>query len=229
MRELTTLERVTRAIRAGTGEEYGDGYVVTDVAVGYAEPGYGADDTVIVFGNWNPKRWPRADEEPLAKADNLGPRLADAIEHAGGQTEWLDEWGQCADCHRAMRTAADSYGWTMFGAWSDDELMCADCLKRDLESNLSDYIDATDRAVTWCSKEDLRAAGWTQYAPDDPHTYESGWHPHQTDDPTTILATIKRENPTLMVLFHIDDVGQFDIRFSAFTKEEPAEWGTDDE
>lgn len=77
---LTTQEKVSRLLTFALGEPYGDGYTVTDVIRGYAEPGYGSDDSVIVLGNWNPKRWPRDGEPALTPEENLGPRLADALD-----------------------------------------------------------------------------------------------------------------------------------------------------
>lgn len=231
MRELETRDRVARVIRAGTGEDYGDGYTVTDMAIGYAEPGYGTDTDVIVFGNWNPKRFPRGDEAPLLKTENLGPRLALAIEHAGGITEWLDEWTTCSDCYRAFRTSGDSYGWTMHGTFLESacEYVCADCMRTDIARYIDegDYIDNPRTAITWCTKLELESLGWSRYAPGDPKEYESGWHEGQDDDPTRILAEIQREIPDASVVFHIDDVGQFDIRFSAFFRVEDDDAGAD--
>lgn len=57
----TTAENVRRLVRAATGEDYGDGYTVSNVVKGYAEPGYGTDDDLIVLGDWNPKRWTRTE------------------------------------------------------------------------------------------------------------------------------------------------------------------------
>lgn len=215
-----TKDKVCRLIKAATGEEYGDGYTVTDLAIGYAEPGYGSNDSVIVFGNWNPKRFARGDDAPLTKAESLPERLAEAIERAGGHTEWLDEWATCGNCYRAMRTQADSYGWTMFGAYSEHigEYTCAYCMREDIERCLEDWIDDPKRAVTWLSAHDLREQGWEQWEPGNPVYFESGWHPGQDDDPSAILETIKSRLPDASVLFHISHVQQFDIRFTAWIK-----------
>ena len=53
---INIAEAAGRLIKVATGEEYGDGEVVTALAIGYAEPGYGTDETVVVLGNWNPPR-----------------------------------------------------------------------------------------------------------------------------------------------------------------------------
>lgn len=45
-------EMVRRVIRAATGEEYGDGEVVTDVVVGWADHEPSADDPTLTV-HWN--------------------------------------------------------------------------------------------------------------------------------------------------------------------------------
>lgn len=198
---------------------------VTDYAHDYADPGYQLEHGHhgVVFGNWNPRRFPRGDDAPLTKEENIGPRLAAAFEWLGYDLQWSDEWTRCGECYRAMRTQPDSYGWTMFGAWVDDacEYFCADCLRADMATSLEPYHDAPHNAVTWATSADMMAAGWTQYAPEDPHAYENGWHPGQTDDPAEILAEIKRsQEEDRPVVFLIDGVGQFDMRFSAWVRDE---------
>lgn len=219
----TTLEKTRRLVRAATGEEYGDGYIVTNVVVGYAEPGYGDDESVIVFGNWNPKRFPMNDDPPLTKNESLPVRLAIALDRVGAECQWLDEWATCEVCHRAMRIEADSYSWQMYGAFVEDAAgyVCADCMKQHLDSYLEDYINEPTRCVTWLSATELAAAGWTQWEPDDPHTYENGWYLGQTDDPKKVTEEIRRFHPEddVSILFLLNGVGQFDINFSAWTKE----------
>lgn len=219
--EQTLMEQVGDLLAAELGERWGDGYTVTDVVHGYAQPGYGSDDAVIVLGNWNPKRWPRDGEPELTDAENVGPRLAELLEEMGAEIEWCDEWVRCGECYRIFRSSPDSYMWTMFGAYVEDaaDYICADCLRSDVDACLDDYIDNPDNAVTWASPADMSAGGWTQYAPDDPREYESGWHPGQTDDPRRVLDSIRDDmGANVKVVFLINSVGQFDTRWSAWTR-----------
>jgi hypothetical protein len=219
MRELSTIDRAAVLIHAATGDRYGDGSTVTDICVGYAEPGYGDHETVVVFGNWNPKRWPRNGEPELTKRENIGPRLADALDSIDVSLEWLDEWATCAECYRAMRTQADSYSWRMFGAFVEDAgYVCADCMKADPESYLDEYVNDPHRAITWLSGAELTALGFEQWEPGDPHRYENGWHPGQTDDPSAILTDIQGQRPELDVVFLLDESSQFYVGFSAWTR-----------
>lgn len=220
MRELSTIDKASILIKAATGEPYGDGDMVTDLCVGYAEPGYGSDDAVVVFGNWNPKRFPRGDDEPLRKSESLPVRLGNALTAIGVECEWLDEWAVCEDCRRAMRTQPDSYGWTMYGAFVEDACgyVCADCMVQDPESYLTDYLNEPTRAITWCEPKDLADIGFDKWEPGNPQDYENGFHPGQTDDPKEILSEILEIHPDAEVAFFIDGVGQFDVRFSAWVR-----------
>lgn len=220
MHELTTLEKACLLIRTVTGEDWGDGYVVTDVATGYAEPGYGNDESVVVFGNWNPKRFLRGDDAPLTKSENVGPRLAEALENIGAEIEWLDEWTRCNECYRAMRISADSYSWTLYGAFWDSGYVCADCLKKNLEAFIDDegFINNADKCLMPVLKDALTGLGYVQWEEGNPHYYESGWHPGQDDKPADVLASIKEHNDKLDVVFVLLGSGQFDIRWAAFTK-----------
>jgi len=226
MTTTTVRDRAERLITAACGEYYGDGMLVTDIAHDYAEPGYrlSSENGLVVFGNWNPKRFPRDGEPPLTKAESLPARLANALESIGADLEWLDEWTNCADCYRAMRTQPDSYSWKMNGAWVEDAgYVCSDCLISNLESSLEDYINDSDKCVTWCSGSDLEGIGFVQYEPSDPHTYENGWHEGMDDEPKEVEEAIKRweeipEDKELQIVFLLDESSQFYIRFSAYTR-----------
>lgn len=224
---LTTQDKVERLLTFALGEPYGDGYRVTDVMRGYAEPGYGSDDSVIVMGNWNPARFPHGDEPALTAEENLMPRLAEALERAGAEIEWFDEWTQCQECYRAVRTSENSYHWKPSYVWLDDcTIVCASCAIAMGEDALASYVNDTDKCVTWCEAAHLESLGYVQWEPSNPHTYESGWHPGQTDKPADILADIRRTvpEPTELspaegdVIFMLDESSQFYIRFSAYVR-----------
>lgn len=235
MRELSTMDKARLLIRKATGEESGDGYIVTDIAKGYVEPGYGNDDSVVVFGNWNPKRFAREDDASLSKVESLAPRLGDALEKIGVDIEWFDEWATCSECYRALRTEPDSYGWTMFGAVMNDcEIVCADCMCANPESYLSDWVNNPRKTITWLSISELEELGFVKWEANDPHDYENSFHPGQNDDPTAIMReiTCKLDNlkdseiprdtqvfsSNRQIVFVINSVGQFDMSFSAYVR-----------
>lgn len=224
------VEQVGDLLERELGERWGDGDIVTDVISGYAEPGYGGDDAVIVLGNWNGQTrtsgWSKYSPEhaPLfAWTDRTGPMLADALEELGAEIEWLDEWTSCSECYRAVRTVENSYSWKPFYAWIGDcDIVCGNCLRKDegfLEAG--EYINEPTRCVTWADSSLLEEWGWVKWEPGDEHDYENGWCEGQNDDPKLILAEILRRDEDAKVVFLLDSTGQFDIHFSAWTK--PAE------
>lgn len=200
--------------------EITDGYTVMDLVKGCVEPGYSYDDeTVLVMGNWNPKRFPRNDDPPLTEEENFGPRLAEMLDEVGAECEWYDEWVRCEDCFRAFRGQPDSYSWQMYGAFVENAAgyICAECLIENFEDYVQDYVDNPDTAITWADESTLIENGWEKW---NGHQYENGWHPGQNDDPRKIYEAIKSENDDLQIIFLIDNVGQFDIRFSAWIREQ---------
>lgn len=215
MRELSTIDKAALLIKAACGEYYGDCDIVMDLCAGYAEPGYGNEDSVVVFGNWNNKRWLQPGDKPLTKEGSLPSRLGDALERIGVECEWYDEWAQCENCYKAFRTQADSYSWRMYGSYIEG-YVCVNCLLEDMESLVESLINNSDNALTFGTPANLTEIGFEKWEPNDPKTYENGFHPGQDDDPKTILAEILQWNQNAEVVFYISDVGQFDIRFSAF-------------
>lgn len=213
-----TYDAVRAILLEELGEEWGDGYTVMDVVTGYAEPGYGSDDAIVVMGNWNPKRFPREGDAPLTHDENTGPRLAERLENVGAELEWYDEWMTCGGCYRAVRSQGDSYSWKPYYVMAECEITCADCAREDVDTYLEEYVNNPQNAVTWCGPAELTAAGWEQYAPGDPQQYQNGWHPGMTDNPHEILDAILGENPDAEVIFLLDANSQFYMEFSAWVK-----------
>ena len=223
LKDKTTGELAARLVEIATGEPWGDGYVVMDVLHGYADPRYGAADAIIVLGNWNTRdKYDPTRTTPLTKDETLPARLARVLERIGAEVEWYDEWAQCSECYRAIRTEPDSYSWRPAFAWLDDcSIVCSRCLLGDVNDSIEsgEYVNNADKAITWTDGATLEGAGWTQWAPGDPRQYENGWHPGQDDDPKDVLATILADDPDAEVLFLISDIGQFDLRFVALTRD----------
>jgi hypothetical protein len=228
------IENVTRLLNAVGMDDHGDGLIVTDVLTGYAEPGYGSDDSVVVLGNWNPRSRDAEGnrvEDPFQSTDKyvtMPSRLADALERVGAEIEWSDEWTQCQECYRAVRTSGDSYMWKPSCVYLEDTgTVCADCLigygedaivgYPDHYRGMRDgYVNDSSKVITWCEPSHVESFGFQKWEPGNPQTYESGWHPGQTDDPREILAEILGQHPTAEVIFFLDESSQFYVRFSAY-------------
>jgi hypothetical protein len=200
-------DRATRLITAATGEEYGDGEVVTNIGQGFSEPGYSGD--VWVTGNWNPARFNR--EVPLTNEESLPERLGNALDKQGVEILWLDEWADCHSCFKAVRTQPDSYSWTpSYYSTEDGELFCHEC---------SEFFDIEEKAVNNSNYAvpsffDLEEEGFELY---NAESYQAGWHEGQDADPAAILKEALKAGWD-EVVFYFKGKGQFDMDFDAYVR-----------
>lgn len=225
----TRLDLVGDLIERELGERWGDGYVVTDVIVGYAEPGYGSlsleGDEIVVLGDWNPKRWVDRNNpnDVLTDEESLPVRLADMLgEIDGVEIEWLDEWYSCSECNRVVRSQPNGYSWQPYYAMLNEcEPVCADCLMKDVDGSIEagDWINNSSNALTWIDGIQLeRLTDFVKWEPGNEHDYANGWYDGQDDDPRKILEGILDRHPGAEVVLLIDSVGQFDCHFSAYVR-----------
>lgn len=191
------LERVTRVV-----EPYLDGMLITNYGIGNRE--YSEPDEVWVLGDWNPKRFPRGDDAPLTREENLGPRLAAALEYLGAELHWLDEWVQCEECWQIFRTQPDSYSWTMRGDISEHGVWCSECARDDIEEMIADRInEPTNAVLPWITASDLSELGFELFS----GRNETGWHRGMDADPREEYARARKFHDE--VLFRISEVSQF--------------------
>lgn len=163
----------------------------------YAEKGYDKPKKFILFANWN-----------------YFPRGIDSIlEGYGYAIEWSDEWTTCEDCNRAVRTSPDCYQWQPSYVELDGSIACLDCVKDSSEDYLSTLEDNPRTALN--TDIDPSQFGYTQIK----DGYESGLHPHMTDDPKKIYTDLRQKGYS-RILFKIDEVSQFYTTFSVWQKEE---------
>lgn len=172
-----------------------------DYAPSYAEPGYTQPERGVLFANWN----------------YFPSSIDDTLERAGFSIEWEDEWTTCEDCGRAVRTSPDCYGWQPSYALIDDcQIVCADCLAKDPIEYLESLENHPTRALNMPAI-DPAEYGYTIVE----QGFENGFHPGQNDNPKEIYKRLHEKFPRL--LFRVDDVGQFDIGFSIWTKQDEEE------
>lgn len=122
---------------------------------GYAEPGYsitcpnheagvvcdcgkckllrkGEKLPGIYFGNWNePETYKVFDVQVKVSDSKILPRLARALEKAGAEVEWNDEWRLCEECSLAFRCEPDNFWWKPSGVVDVDKgtCYCLECAK----------------------------------------------------------------------------------------------------
>lgn len=164
----------------------------------YSEPGYDAPKRGVLFANWN--CFPR--------------EIGDILERAGYAIEWSDEWTTCEDCGGAVRTQPDSYSWQRAYTMPDDcTIVCHACT--DWQEHCASCEDNPHKAVS----SDVNPADYGYVRLSDESAYENGWHPGQTDDPEKILAALHAEGKR-GILFRVSGVGQFDMSFETWIRQE---------
>lgn len=179
---------------------------------GYAEPGYSGE--VIATGNWNNiDQW---DNEKKCRVflSDIPERVCNLLEKLGVEIEWSDEWSKCLDCGKLVRIHGDSYHWQPSFAKVNGELFCHECIEEDPESYLAELEGDESKCMTL--DIDLTEYGYKQY---NEESYESGWHPGQTDNPKVIAQELRKRGIEKFI-FTLDENSQFYSKYSVYTKEE---------
>ena len=215
----TEEERARRILKrvARVAEPYVDGTLITDYGIGNRE--YGNELEVWILGNWNPKRFPRDGDPELTREENLGPRLAEALEYLGAEIHWLDEWMQCHECAQIFRTSPNSYFWMMSGVITEHgDVWCSVCALEDLEELLEPYLNDPNRAVfSWITSEHLTGLGFSLVS----DRNETGWHAGMDADPRQVFDR-ERENYSEL-LFRISEVSQFYSTWEVWSRDPESE------
>lgn len=187
-------------------------------AAGYSEPGYDSDK-VIATGNWNDVRKWNADTRQFDVIDDTPSKVGEQLEKLGCELEWGDEWANCSNCGKLVRTSGNSYGWTPSYAILQSDYVCKHCIEHD-KAMLSDYLEnlENDPALADTFNLDLTKHGYKCLFDD----LESGWYGGQNSDPKVIAKSL-RDKQVFRFIFQIDSVGQFDCDFSVFVHEDEFE------
>lgn len=184
-----------------------------DYTFSYGEPGYSNDQTSwVVLGDY----WVRDAEGNLSSLEDNYPRFWQALENAGVQFEWHDEWVMDHETAKAYRCEADSYGWTPSFAYDDNgEMLTPDS---DIECWI-EYAENNPRvALTENMVPDydsrLTEAGFVKHDSE----YESGLH-DRMDDPAEIAKGFAESyGEDASYLFVISGQEQFRTLFSAYIR-----------
>ncbi len=174
------------------------------------------DADVVAVGNWNSvDKWDPVkharEETPMGR---LPCRLGEALERIGVELEWSDCTTTCDECGKLLNTNPTHYGWQPSYVSGDGFLTCKECV--DPESYLEDLEGEPNRALNLDSI-DPADYGYHKMQED----FQSGWHPGQDASPKKIAEAMRKRGIDRF-LFVIDDVGQFDMRFSVWVHDD--EW-----
>ena len=181
----------------------------------YSEPGYSKDEgkELIFFANWN----------------GIDEDIMEQIEE-NFMVEWSDEWYQCCDCGKAIRTQPDCYHWQpYYHMFNECEPVCFDCISDNAglqESLLEDFIikgneididkDSANFRLLQINDFELEDHGFKVL--NDEH-YENGFHPGQNDDPKIILKNLDVSFlESNQFLFKQSEQNQFYMKFDLYSK-----------
>lgn len=195
----------------------------------YGEPGYRFDvaepDTPLLVlsdfwcqcgKNPNVGKHPGRDDKPedLHDIGSHHSRVWRQMESQGVEWLWYDEWIVDYECDKAFRTTSDSYFWqpSLVITEGGDYLTPDNDIDAWIEWAIDEVKAIPDNV--W-SHADIREAGFEKL---NEHSYESGWHPHQTDDPVKILAEMRVQYPDDELIFTWDEQSQFYARFSIWRR-----------
>jgi hypothetical protein len=184
---------------------------------GYSEPGYETPRSgIIALGNWNTIDYYAGVVHGRLPISNLPRRIEKLFTKMNIECEWSDEWVVCDECYGLVRTSPDSYLW-MRSYWANDEkgeIICHRCLKED-PSEYLEYLKANPRDCLVNIPIDLSQFGYNKLE----EVFETGLHPGQTDDPKKVAAKLEGKGITDYI-FKMDEVGQFDQRWSVWVRME---------
>lgn len=209
--ERATLETVTVHEAVETLIELG---YIEETCSNYGEPGYKLDNPngFLVFGNiWCKER--DCTDDSCHSVEAHYPAEFAALEAAGAEFEWSDEWYVDSNADKAWRTQSDCYSWQSSITVTDGEILTPD-------DDLEDWVQAVVNNPRSClpshvgTVEQLAELGFVESE----CGFENGFHPGQTDDPKAIMKIIREGDPGAEVLFQLSGVGQFDVRFCVFVK-----------
>lgn len=200
-----------------------------DVAYhGFAEPGYADPDSgLCVLGNWNNvrqkrRRYPKEVAEFLVfptpeGIDSLETYVDDTMQLAAEvfgackiEVLWDDEWVQCSNCSKLVRTSPDCYAWTPNYWEGDGDPVCHECIC----SNPEEYLEALegdpDKANTI---SDLNLSDWEYVA--HKQEFQTGYYGGQNADPHVIAKSLRKLGVERFI-FEIVGQGQFDMTFNVW-------------
>jgi len=182
----------------------------------YAEPGYTdpEEGKVIAFSNWNSVRYKDSEEK---KEDFTMESLAELLEKDGHSVEWEDEWTQCSDCMKAIRTSPNSYDWTKYG-YDDCEngvTICGDCVKEDPDEYIEWLKGDARKCNVLLSEDTLADYNYCKLE----GNYETGLHQGMNDDPQKVAERLE-ELGVEDYIFNLSDKSQFYLTWEVFVHED---------
>lgn len=178
----------------------------------YAEPGYSIPEGkyCILAGDWNEGN----SGIELCKALNIDisneKTVLEFLEKEF-DLQWADEWAQCYECMKFVRTQPDDYSWSpSYAIQNGCELLCLECI--DYPELLEEYINDANKAWNFDVKYLIDA---------DFEKIDDSWHGgirEISENPRVVYKELKLKYPDNDIIFVIDTVEQFGVEFVAYKR-----------
>jgi len=187
--------------------------------VAYFEDGEDSrEDYYFIFDGWDShNKFVDFAGEVLNLSDDELNGLEDVLD---AHLVFSDEYTTCSDCHKVIRTSADSYHWQPDFYVGDGFIACSECFQSEpdyQEAYLEEKINDPSTANEVLTDAQLEGFGFKRY---NEELYENGYHEGQTDDPKRVYLEIQEVYDDGMdVVFSIDEASQFYIKFSVWVRE----------
>jgi len=156
-------------------------------------------------------------------------KFLDKIEYSDEEWGFDDEWSQCANCGRVIRSSPDSYSWYPDYLSTEDGLYCPRCF--DLDDYLQVVEDKVDRdepipGMPYSLSFDRDE--WTQVKSNGYRgEWENGLHGGQTDNPDKQARLVRKVGEgKIQVLFDVSP-SQFDVSWTTWIRWHPDETDID--
>ena len=121
-----------------------------------------------------------------------------------------DEWGECEECLKVLRTQPDSYMWKprYWSPYDDGLMLCENCI--DPEDYINAYINQADKALN-DDLVDPEEHGWHRID----QRFENGLHSGMNADPKKIVEILNGNNIDCLFTY---EPSQFYIEFNVWVK-----------
>lgn len=204
------------------------GYSTDDLSLDTYESSFD-DDKPVAVADWNKiasdiNRGGYLDAERpwlYFLSNNKGWEVSNRVEriisNMGYECRYQDEGYRCDDCYKFVPAHAGYHGDMETAVIVGDcSVMCPNCVRESPDDYIKGLTNNPDGAQKLLSDDALIEMGWVKLNED---SYESGFHPGQTDDGHNVTERLRKNGEKRDLLFSIDGAGQFDVSFSVWAKE----------
>lgn len=216
-----TYNRVNRILEIANRMAENAGYEtanrISDITMhvdGYAEPGYDVGSAgIILLSNWN--NVDRYDSSTRSRTliSNLPSRLSKIFEKMNVDVEWDDEWVDCCECSKLIRTQPDSYSWKKNYILTANGAKCGECVSEEAEFHL-ESLEGDCNHINTLSDIDPEECGYVKVV--------SGTSGYAGVDHSKVVMKRMNAAGIKRFLINLDESCQFECKWSLYVHESEA-------